>query len=308
MRHLQVLRAISQAGSLAAAARLLHYAQPTVTHHLMALEAHFGARLVQRGPRGAVLTELGETLLPHAEAVLSRLQLADREVRGLAERGIRTLHIGTFPTAGALLLPPAVKALHQQGVHVSLTEGELPVLLRGLRSRELQAALVFSQPDDYLDLGDDFELHALLTDPLLLAMPQGHRCAHLDRVPLQELRDEDWVGAADPRDPCDRLLAWACAQHDFEPAHIMRTDDYAVVQGFVAAGTGIALVPRLALGAAREDIVVRPLDLEGPDLAREISVAVLRSTAASSAQDLVKALIRQAAHITAQWSRAPGEG
>ncbi|MEU4269546.1 LysR substrate-binding domain-containing protein [Streptomyces sp. NPDC026092] len=303
IRHLHVLRAIAHEGSLAGAARALHYSQPTVTHHLTVLERHFDAPLVQRGPRGAALTELGETLLPHAEAVLSRLRLAEREVRAQAARGTRTLHVGTFPTAGALLLPGAVRALHAQAVHVSLTEGELPVLLNGLRSRELQVALVFSQPGDRLDLEDAFEVHPLLTDPLLLVLPADHRCAALERVPLEELREDDWVGAADLRDPCDRLLSWACAQHDFEPVHVMRTDDYGVVQGFVAAGTGVSLVPRLALGAPRPDVVVRPL--EGPPLAREISVAALRSTAAPSVQDLVAALQRQAARVTAAWDREP---
>ncbi|WP_405707109.1 LysR family transcriptional regulator [Streptomyces xanthophaeus] len=300
VRHLQVLRSIAQEGSLAGAARALHYSQPTVTHHLAALENHFGARLVHRGPRGAALTELGEALLPHAEAVLERLRYAELEVRDLAERGARTLHIGTFPTAGALLLAPAVKRLHQQGVHISLTEGELPLLLRRLRARELQAALVFSQPGDRLDLDDAFELHPLLADPLLLVMPQDHPCAALDRVPLTALRHTAWVGAADPHDPCDRVLAWACAQQGFEPVHVMRTDDYAVVQGLVAAGTGVALVPRLALGAPRADLVVRPL--AGPELTREISVVVLHSTAARSAQELVSALLEQAALITDRWA------
>ncbi|MFF9016907.1 LysR substrate-binding domain-containing protein [Streptomyces sp. NPDC014870] len=303
VRHLHVLRAIAHEGSLAGAARALHYSQPTVTHHLTVLERHFDAPLVQRGPRGAALTELGETLLPHAEAVLARLRLAEREVRAQAARGTRTLHVGTFPTAGALLLPGAVRALHAQGVHVSLTEGELPVLLNGLRSRELQVALVFSQPGDRLDLEDAFEVHPLLTDPLLLVLPADHRCAALERVPLEELREDDWVGAADPRDPCDRLLSWACARHGFEPVHVMRTDDYGVVQGFVAAGTGVSLVPRLALGAPRADVVVRPL--EGPPLAREISVAALRSTAAPSVQDLVASLQSQAARVTAAWDAQP---
>ncbi|MEV6583210.1 LysR family transcriptional regulator [Streptomyces sp. NPDC051582] len=302
MRHLQVLRSIAQEGSLAGAARALHYTQPTITHHLASLEAHFDARLVQRGPRGATLTELGEALLPHAEAVLERLRHAELEVRGLAERGMRTLHIGTFPTAGALLLAPAVKRLHRQGVHISLTEGELPLLLRGLRARELQAALVFSQPGDRLDLDEEFALHPLLTDPLLLVMPRDHPCAALDRVPLTALRDAEWVGAADPQDPCDRVLSWACAQHGFEPVHAMRTDDYAVVQGLVAAGAGIALVPRLALGAPHPDLALRRLD--GPDLTREISVVVLRSTAARSAGELVSALQEQAALITERWARA----
>ncbi|MER6779408.1 MULTISPECIES: LysR family transcriptional regulator [unclassified Streptomyces] len=302
IRHLQVLRSIAREGSLAAAARALHYTQPTITHHLAALEAHFDARLVRRGPRGATLTELGEALLPHAEGVLERLRYADLEVRGLAERGMRTLHIGTFPTAGALLLAPAVRRLHRQGVHISLTEGELPLLLSGLRARELQAALVFSQPGDRLDLDEEFALHPLLADPLLLVMPQDHPAAALDRVPLTALRDTEWVGAADPHDPCDRVLSWACARHGFEPVHAMRTDDYAVVQGLVAAGAGIALVPRLALGTPHPDLALRRLD--GPDLTREISVVVLRSTAARSAEELVSALQEQAALITEHWARA----
>ncbi|GGS11659.1 LysR family transcriptional regulator [Streptomyces nojiriensis] len=300
VRQLQVLRSIAQEGSLAAAGRALHYSQPTITHHLAALEAHVNARLVQRGPRGATLTELGEALLPHAEAVLDRLRHAELEVRNLAERGMRTLHIGTFPTAGALLLAPAVKRLHQQGVHISLTEGELPLLLRGLRAKELHAALVFSQPGDSLDLDEDFEVHPLLSDPLLLVMPQDHPCAAREEVSLGELRDTAWVGAADPHDPCDRVLAWACGQEGYEPLHVMRTDDYAVVQGLVAAGTGVALVPRLALGHPRPDLVVRPL--ARPDLAREISVAVLRSTSAGAAQELIEALREQAALITDRWA------
>ncbi|MCX4510893.1 LysR family transcriptional regulator [Streptomyces sp. NBC_01619] len=306
LRQLTVLKAIAQEGSLAAAARALHYTQPTITHHLGVLEAHFDARLVRRGPRGAALTELGAALLPHAEAVLERLRLAEREVRDLAERGTHTLHIGTFPTAGALLLPPAVKAVRQDGVQVSLVEGELPVLLRGLRARELHAALVFSQPGDRLDLDDDFELHPLLTDPLLLVMPEDHRCAALTHVPLEELKDDDWIGSADPRDPCDRVLSWACAQYSFEPVHALRTDDYAVVQGFVAAGAGVALVPRLALGTPREDVAVRKPT--GPPLAREISVAVLRTTAARSTRELVEALTLQAERIGRRWSDLDGPG
>lgn len=300
LRHLRVLRAISREGSLAGAARALHYSQPTITHHLAALEAHFGAQLVRRGARGATLTEVGEALLPHADAVLRRLTAAEKEIRDLVERGASTLRVGTFPTAGALLLPPAVKSLHAHGVELSLTEGELPALLDGLRSRELHLSLVFSQPGDRLDLDDDIDVHPLLDDPLLLALPADHPCARLERVPMAALRGEAWIVGTTDWDPCDRLLTWACHQAGFEPVHALRTDDYGVIQGFVAAGAGIALLPRLALGAPREDLAVRPLD--GPPLARRIAVAMLRSTTAGSARDLLAALRAQADRIRAAWA------
>ncbi|MBC9718791.1 LysR family transcriptional regulator [Streptomyces sp. TRM66268-LWL] len=300
LRQLHVLKAIAREGSLAAAARALHYSQPTITHHLAALEAHFGHRLVQRGPRGAELNELGSSLLPHAEAVLERLRLAEQEIRDLAEQGTHAVHIGTFPTAGALLLPPAVKALLQAGVRVTLSEGELPMLLKGLRARQLHAALVFSEPGEHLDLDEEFELHALLRDPLQLVLPRNHRFADRDHVPLEELENDDWIGAADPGDPCDRALSRACAKHSFQPVYTLRTDDYAVVQGFVAAGAGIALVPRLALSTPHRGVVLRQLaDLP---LAREVSVAALRTSAAGSIPTLVEHLRTQAHTIQRRWS------
>ncbi len=299
LRQLQVLKAIAREGSLAAAARALHYTQPTITHHLAALEAHFGQQLVQRGPRGAELNELGSALLPHVEAALERLRLAEQEIRDLAEQGARAVHIGTFPTAGALLLPPAVKALLQAGVRVSLTEGELPTLLKELKARQLHAALVFSEPGEHLDLDEEFEQHTLLHDPLQLVLPKQHRFAALDHVPVQELKDEDWIGAADPGDPCDRALSRACAKYGFQPVYTLRTDDYAVVQGFVAAGAGIALVPRLALSTPNSGVVLRQLaDLP---LAREVSVAALRTSAAPSIPTLVEQLRRQAQIIRRRW-------
>lgn len=299
LRHLHVLREIAREGSLAGAARSLHYSQPTITHHLASLESHFGAQLVRRGSRGATLTEVGEALMPHAEAVLQRLQLAEKEIRDLVERGASTLRVGTFPTAGALLLPPAVKALREHGVALSLTEGELPVLLDGLRSRQLHLALIFSQPGDRLDLDDDIDVHTLLDDPLLLVLPADHPCARLGRVPLEALREDAWIVGTTDWDPCDRLLTWACRQVGYEPVHALRTDDYGVIQGFVAAGAGVALLPRLALGTPRDDIAVRTLD--GPPLARRIAVAMLRSTTAASARDLLDALRAQADRIKAAW-------
>jgi len=299
LRHLQVLRAIAREGSLAAAARSLHYTQPTVTYHLATLESHFGSPLVLRGARGTTLTEVGNALLPHADAVLQRVRLAEQEIHQMIEHGTAVLRVGTFPTAGALLLPPAVKRVSQRQIHISLTEGELPSLLAALRSRELHLALVFSQPGDPLDLDLDVVVHPLLDDPLLLVMPIDHPQAHLERVPLSALRNEGWIMGTTDWDPVDRALTWACAREDFDPVHVMRTDDYSVIQGFVAAGTGVALVPRLALGNPRDDIAIRRL--EGPALSRQIGVAMLGSTVRSSADDLLAELTVEAARIRTSW-------
>ncbi|MFE5160844.1 LysR family transcriptional regulator [Streptomyces sp. NPDC056697] len=301
LRQFEVLRAIAREGSLAAAARSLHYSQPTIAHHLAAIESHFGARLVHRGPRGVHLTEVGRLALHHAEAVLDRVGLVEQEVRALVEHGAKSLHVGTFPTAGALLLPPAVRQLAADGVRVSLAEGELPTLVKALRGGGVQIALVYSQPGEPLDLGEEFALHHLLDDPLLLALPGNHPLAGLDRVPLGQLRDAGWIMGTSDWDPCDHALGWACAQEGFEPVRVMRTDDYGMLKGFVAAGTAVALIPRLALTGHESDLDLAIRPVEGPPLARRISVVMLRSTVSDAADTLREALTQQARKITQAW-------
>ncbi|MEY9875645.1 molybdate transport repressor ModE-like protein [Streptacidiphilus sp. MAP12-33] len=80
LHHLRILQAVAIEGSLSGAARRLHYSQPTITYHLAGMERYFQTRLVDRGSRGAALTEAGVALLPHAEAVLDRLTRAERDV------------------------------------------------------------------------------------------------------------------------------------------------------------------------------------------------------------------------------------
>lgn len=300
LRHLRVLRAVAQEGSLAGAGRALGYSQPTIAHHLSTLEAHFGTPLVERSTLGARLTDAGRQLLPHSEAVLRRVASAEREMRELAEYGAASVRVGTFPSAGALLLPPAVKHLRERLLRVSVVEGELPALLEGLRSREVDAALVFSQPGDLLDLGEEFLLHSLLFDPLMLVLPADHPLADQARVELGDLREEGWIVGTTDWDPCDRLLSWACAREGFEPVHEMRTDDYGVIQGFVAAGIGVALMPRLGLDHVNSGVVVR--ELAGPRLARRIGLAVARSVASPGIDELLEALREQAERLVNGWN------
>ncbi|UTP37525.1 LysR family transcriptional regulator [Streptomyces rapamycinicus] len=297
---------MAREGSLAAAARSLHHGQPTVDHHLASLESHFRAPLVHRGPRGARLTEVGRSVLPHMEAVLSRVGLMEQEASALVEHGAMSLRVATFPTAGALLLPSAVRQLAGQGVKVSIVEGELPSVVDALRAGSVHIALVYSQPGDPLDLGEGFVLRPLLEAPLLLALPAGHHLAALDSVPLDRLRDEGWIMGASDWDPCDRMLSRACAQRGFEPVRVMRTDDYAILKGFVATGLAAALIPRLALtGYESElDLAIRPVD--GSVLARQVSVAMLRSTVSGPAGKLCEELEVRAQRIVATWHNGTG--
>ena len=103
----------------------------------------------------------------------------------------------------------------------------------------------------------------LLEDPMYLVLAQDHPLARKRGVRLADLADEAWIGGA-PDCECNRLMSTACRRFGFEPRIAFETDDYAAVQGFVAAGVGVSLIAELGLRTIRDDIAVRPLGRDTP--------------------------------------------
>src|ERR671939_375026 len=105
LRRLRVLREVGRCGSLSGAAAALSYTPSAVSQQISALEREVGVGLVDRGARGAVLTDAGRTLVRHADEVFGRLSAAQDELRALAGLRAGRLRFGAFSTAGAVLVP-----------------------------------------------------------------------------------------------------------------------------------------------------------------------------------------------------------
>jgi DNA-binding transcriptional LysR family regulator len=287
-RDLRLIDAIAAGGSLAAAARVLHVSQPTASEHLAALELRMGARLVDRGPRGAQLTELGMLVREHARDVLARLERAEADVARHVEYGVSTLRLGTFPSAGADLVARAAAELIDSGLHVVLVEAEVPQQLEALAARSVHAAVIFRNPEDPPIALDGVLQERLLDDEHLVLLPAGHPAAAQARVALADLRGEPWIAAPEDDDPSYVKLLDACRREGFEPVFASRIDSFQMTQGLVAAGLGISLLPRLALNPLRDDVVVRPL--AGARVVREVGVAMLSTVAPHLRERLLTAL------------------
>jgi DNA-binding transcriptional LysR family regulator len=294
VKQLRVLKAVSEHGSFSAAAEALSYTQPAISQQIAALEKQAGTTLVDRGSRGVTLTEAGQTLVEHAEVVLARLSAAEAELEAM--RGVRggRVRLSSFPTAGASLLPPAIALFTRRYPDVELTfvEEEPEDAVRMLRAAELEVAMVFeyrdlSQPE-FDRLYEAVELRHLLDDPMYIAVPRDHPGARKQHVRLEDFADDIWI-QNDTRGPCGRLHLAACVAAGFEPKIGYESDDYNVVQGLIAAGVGISLLPALSLTNVREDIVVRSLGPRAP--ARRIASAVIdgryRSPATAAMLDIL---------------------
>ncbi|MFF7159020.1 LysR substrate-binding domain-containing protein [Streptomyces sp. NPDC008139] len=201
------------------------------------------------------LTEAGETLLPHAEAVLGRLAAARRDLAALHDLSAGRVRVGAFATAQAALLPRAFAAYRARHPRVTVTvrEGQSRGLCTRLLAGDLDVAVASTTGAPVFDGRD---LLPLVDDRMMVALPVDHRLAGRAEVGLAELADEDWIAGSTRVE--DTLMA-SCLRTGFRPRIGLVMGDWLAKLGFVAQGLGVTLVPSLAVGAVRPDVVLVPL-------------------------------------------------
>jgi DNA-binding transcriptional LysR family regulator len=263
--RLRVLRTVAATGSFSRAADALSYTQSAVSQAVATLEAETGATLIERDRRGVRPTPIGAVLVAHADAIIARLDAAQADLAAIVGGRGGSLRMASFPTAGSTLMPLAIATFRNAhpDVEMRLVEGEPEEIEPRLRAGEFDVALLFEFHDAGRQLGDGMRRVELLEDVMYVALPAGHRLADKPRLRLEDLRDESWVQTS-AASACARHVVRACHAAGFEPGVSFESDDYLVVQGLVAAGVGVALIPQLALSSVRDDIRVRALHPRGP--------------------------------------------
>jgi DNA-binding transcriptional LysR family regulator len=248
--RLRVLVAVARTGSVTAAAAALHYAQPSVSHHLARLEAEAGVPLVQRVGRGVALTEAGRLLVERAEEILGRVESVHTELAAHAELRAGRVRLAAFPSVLATLVPAACAGLAAEhpDLELSLTEAEPPDALSALRAGEVDVALVFEHDDTDPNEYRNVTVSPLLEEPIYLLEALPERPAG-PRSRVDSYATERWIAGC-PR--CRAHLSAVCADAGFSPDIVFETDDYVAVQALVRAGLGVSTLPGLALVAHRD--------------------------------------------------------
>jgi DNA-binding transcriptional LysR family regulator len=139
----------------------------------------------------------------------------------------------------------------------------------------------------------------LLEDPMHVALPAEHELAGKPALSLSDLRGEEWVQTS-ADSPCARHVVRSCLAAGFEPNVTFESDDYETVQGLVAAGVGVALIPRLALTRVRSGIVVRELAPRSP--ARKVTAATMTGPGVAPA---AKTMIEVLADVARRYTETP---
>ncbi|HWE11546.1 MAG TPA: LysR family transcriptional regulator [Solirubrobacteraceae bacterium] len=301
--RLQVLCEVVGRGSFSAAADALSYTQSAVSQAIARLEAETGATLVIRDRRGIRATAAGATLVAHAEAIFAQVDAAEADLAAVLGVRAGRLRVASFPSAGGTLMPLAVAGFRRAHPEVALTlaEGEPEQIAPRVRAGEFDLALLFEFPGGVRPRRErpaaGLRSVPLLEDPMDVALPADHPLASTPALTLADLRAQQWVQTS-AESPCARHVVRSCLAAGFEPDVAFESDDYDTVQGLVAAGVGVALIPRLALTRVHSGIVVRALAPQSPS--RQVTAVTMSGPGvAPAAKSMIALLIDVARRYTA---------
>jgi len=313
-----MLHEFAARGSIARTADALGYTPSAVSQQLAVLEREAGTPLLDRTARSAGLTDAGRRLAVYAERILAMVEEAEADLSAHAAQPSGRVVVTAFPSAAVAFAPALARSLRAHPKLSLLLRQSSPAEgLQLVRTGEVEVAIV----DDWtgrlsanlagLDATERAErggsgvlsYYHLVRDPLVLVVARGHPAADPDRpVDLRALRDEPWLAApyGEPsRQAVDRLLAAV----GVTPPVPSEFEGLGTVVNLVARGLGIAIMPRLAVGASERRVVVREMPA-GLDLARDVfAVARTASVVRPSVAVIVSAL-RGAARSMAQRAAA----
>jgi len=273
--RLRLLREVDLRGSIAAAAREVGLTPSAVSQQLTILEREAGTPLLDRSPRGVLLTGAGQALVARARAILELLEEARADLDRLTGELSGHARIGTVASAAAALVSTAAIRLAAEHVALELTVtvAEPARSIDQLLNGDLDIAIVDVYDGVPIPVPDYLLATDLCTEPLVVISAVG-ALPGTGEVALSELSGASWV--MPPLDAaCGQAVRFACRAEGFEPQVRWETDDMLLLVRAVAAGHGIAVLPRMAVADNVAEIEIRPL--AGAGMSRRL-LALTRSS------------------------------
>jgi DNA-binding transcriptional LysR family regulator len=286
-RHLTALRAISDEGSFKGAARLLGYTPSAISQQIASLERIVGVQLIAREHGRTALgpTEAGQILLRHMTTIEAGLSAAKADIDAFARGVVGPLRVGAFESVATRVLPAIIGQFAEvlPAVRVAVDDAVLDLeLIRSLERGALD--VVFANLP--VPPGP-FETAIVLNDPWVLVVQDGSEDA-AGSVPLTlgDIAELPLVSFRSPRaiDPAVSRFRSFGVELNF----VLQSDYNEVVQGFAAAGLGVALMPLLAVNPKDERTAIISLGTLIPP--RQVALVWHRDRAANEALDAFVAI------------------
>jgi len=277
-RRLRLLVEFERRGTVAAVADALSYTPSAVSQQLATLEREAGGPLFERAGRTLLLTDFGRLLAGHGARVLDALEQAEAELEAAGGAVTGVVRVSSFQTVGMVLVPRAVRTLHERHPEVAVeyleaeAEETVPLLLAG------EIDLVVAEEYEHAPRARDprHDRASLCRDAMLVALPARHPLAKRRAVPLERLADEPWVSARVGTAYHDMVVRTCRSIGRFEPRIRHSVNDVILMYGLIEEGAA-GIVPALGARAAPDGVALRPI--AGHPIEREI-FTLARATSA----------------------------
>ncbi|MGH9603496.1 MAG: LysR family transcriptional regulator [Terriglobales bacterium] len=271
VRHLKLLAAVAEEGSLTGAARRLHLTQSALSHQLRDAEEKLEARLFLRLRRRMVLTPAGEQMLQSARRVLTELEVAEGRVRKQASNAHGVLRLSTQCYTCYHWLPELLRDFRQchPGVEVRIDAEATRAPLEALLDGRLDLVLTSNAPRD-----PRLRVRTLFEDELLVILPPRHALARGKYIQPQQLAGETVILYPPRKDSF--LINLYMAPAGSQPAEVLEVPLTEAIIELVKAGLGVSFLARWAVApwVAKREVVARPITRQG--CRRQWSAVTLR--------------------------------
>jgi DNA-binding transcriptional LysR family regulator len=258
VRKLEVLRELSERGTVGAVADAMKVTPSAVSQQLKALEREAGYTLLEPAGRGVALTEAGRALARTATEIITAVERAEGRWREYMEQPAGRVTLRTFPTGGEMLLPGLLTRMAERpDVELVCTDENGTVDFADLTpDHDVVVADSPTTRDSWHERR--LQIVPLMSEPLDVALPEDHPLARKDSLSAKDVAGETWIGV--PHDyPFDSVLEQVVAVTG-EPVRVaQRIADNGIVESLVAAGHGIAILPRFTTREHGNGLVTRPL-------------------------------------------------
>lgn len=286
LEELRWFVALAEHPHMTDAAAELAIAQPTLSRALGRLEEEAGAPLFDRQGRRLVLNPFGEILLEHARRALTEVTAAQERITALADPDRGTVRLAFLHSVATWLVPDLIRAFRDRaaGVRFTLRQDAGHDLLQALLGGTADLAVTSPRPDPRR-----IGWQPLHRERVLLAVPAGHRLAGRKRVRLSAAAEESFVTLREEFG-FRHLTEQLCAQAGFRPQVAFESSELATVEGMVAAGLGVAVVPEPHGGPAERAPVRVPLADAGAY--RHLGLAWVRDRTLPAAAEHFRRFVR----------------
>lgn len=244
LAQLSLLRELADRGSVTAVAEATGRTPSAVSQQLKTLQRQAGVTLVERVGRGVRLTDAGIALARAAVGIATAVTLAEETWEAYRSHPQGTVRLSSFYSAAELLLPGLLTRLTDHpGITVELTDQDVSQDDFSALTSDFDLVIAHRSDDVLLPDRTGLTVVSLMREPLDVGLPLGHRLAHRKSVSPADLADESWISV--PRGyPLERVLLTLAAHADRPPRIVQRTTHLPLAERLVAAGHGIALLPR----------------------------------------------------------------